>query len=337
MRTHRVGSPQSRFLLAAVIGASALGIGACGRPAEVGELEGLSPAIAASPAPVSAAPVSAAAAAHSPPVAAPSFPRDWRRCVNSFENYSIGYPGAWHTDQIRPEEVCAQFHPSRFTIPADSEYPLTALNVKRVQALPSRTDTEFERTLLWQQTTVAGRSAVRFETVSTGAGMNLAGTRQYGYVIRLGHGLISVHTTAEPGETRYAAWKIVADKAARTLTPAPRLSVHRDCVPIRPASGFYEAGRVATAKLTTPISGCTSISVSHIADPAKPADRCQTFRVGFWPLVDGSLTYTEPVTACGDNQTVLARNVPDNARYLVLYDVDYIEPEIQNVKFKVWH
>jgi len=72
-------------------------------------------------------------------------------------------------------------------------------------------------------------------------------------------------------------------------------------------------------------------------DPANPADRCQTFRVAFWPLVDGSLTYTEPVTACGGHRTVLARNVPDNARYMVLYDVDYIDPDIQNVEFHVWH
>ena len=92
-----------------------------------------------------------------------------------------------------------------------------------------------------------------------------------------------------------------------------------------------------TEKLTTPVSRCTTISVSHVVDAADPQDRCQTFRVGFWPLVDGSLTYTEPVTACGTRRTVLARDVPDNAAYLVVYDVDYIEPEIQTVDFKVWH
>lgn len=69
----------------------------------------------------------------------------------------------------------------------------------------------------------------------------------------------------------------------------------------------------------------------------RSSDRCQTFRLGFWPLVDGSLTYTEPVTACGGQRTVLARNVPDGARYIVIYDVDYIDPVIQTVKFRVWH
>jgi hypothetical protein len=294
------------------------------------------------PATVSGAAGSAALAtvsgtAHSPPAAGPSLPPGWQRCVNPIENYSIGYPGGWHTTQIRPAEACVQFHPSPFTIPLESEYPLTALNVKRVTAPPSRTDTEHERTLLWKRTTVAGRHAVRFETASTGAGLDPAGTRRYGYVVRLGHSLISVHTTAEPGETRYAAWKLVVNKAVRTLAVAERSPAHRGCVPIRPGNGFYEGGRVATEELTTPASRCTTISVSHIADPADPADRCQTFRVGFWPLVDGSLTYTEPVTACGSNRTVLARNVPDNARYLVLYDVDYIDPEIQTVTFKVWH
>ncbi|HET6532159.1 MAG TPA: hypothetical protein VFH03_16345 [Actinoplanes sp.] len=205
-----------------------------------------------------------------------------------------------------------------------------------MQAPPSRTGTESERTLLWEPTTAAGRHAVRFETASTGEGLNLAGTRTYGYVIRLGHSLISVHTTAEPGETRYAAWKTVVNKAVRTLTVAKPSPAQRGCAPIRPDTEFYEAGRVGTDKLTTPISRCSTISVSHIVDPANPADRCQTFLIGFWPLVDGSLTYTDPVTACGGRRTVLARNVPDNAEYLVLYDVDYIDPEIQTVKFTIW-
>jgi hypothetical protein len=320
MRTHHPGSTRSRFVLAAVLGASALGAGAYAQPA---------PAEAAPPATIDAATIGSAITALNRPAAGQSTPRGWKRCDNG--DYSIAYPGRWHTTQIRPEEACAQFHPSRFTIPPESEYPLTALNARRVQAPPSRSGTAYERTLRWQRTTVAGRPAVRFETVSTGEGLNRAGTRQYGYVIRLGQGLVSVHTTAEPGETRYAAWKTVVNKAARTLTAAPR-----GCAAIRPASGFYEAGRIATAELTTPVSRCTTISVSGIVDPANPADTCQTFLVGLWPLVDGSLTYTEPVTACGNGRTVLARNVPDNTRFIVLYDIDYFEPDIQTVTFKVW-
>jgi hypothetical protein len=336
MRTHRPGSP-TRLVLAAVIGVSALGVGGCGRPAAVGESAHLPPAVTSGTA--GSAALVTASKADTPAAPGPSLPHGWRRCVNTVENYSVGYPGDWYTTQIRPEEVCAQVHPSRFTIPPESEYPLTALNVRRVPAPPSRTDTMFDRTLLWEKTTVAGRRGVRFETSSTGEGLYQAGTRQYGYVIRLGRGLISVHTTAEPGETRYAAWKSVVDRAVRTLAvarPAP-VPADRKCVPIRPESDFYEGGQIGSEKLTTPVSRCTTISVSHVVDPANPADRCQTFLVGFWPLVDGSLTYTEPVTACGRNRTVLARNVPDNTKYLVLYAVDYIEPDPQTVTFKVWH
>jgi hypothetical protein len=215
MRRHR-----SRLVLAAVLAVGALGMGACGRPAASGAI---APAV-----------VSDTAVAVAGPAA--SSPQAWRRCTNSTEDYAIGYPRGWYTTQIRPAEVCAQFHPTRFTIPPESEYPLTALNVRRVTAPPSRTDTEFERTLRWERTTVAGRSAVRFETSGTGAGMDRAGTRRYGYVLRLGAGLISVHTAAEPGETRYPRWKTVVDKAVRTLTAAPRSASPRGCVPIRPAT-----------------------------------------------------------------------------------------------------
>jgi len=151
------------------------------------------------------------------PVLGAWLPPRWRRCVNSVVGYSVGYPGGWHTTRIRPAEACAQFHPTRFTIPANSEYPLTALNVRRVPALPSRTDTRYERVLRWEWTTVAGRRAVRYETMSTGEGLYPRGTRWYGYVSRLGGRLFSVHTAAQPGERRYRGWKVVVDRAASTL------------------------------------------------------------------------------------------------------------------------
>ena len=37
----------------------------------------------------------------------------------------------------------------------------------------------------------------------------------------------------------------------------------------------------------------------------------------------------------GDSYGAGARH-PDHTRFLVLYDVDYIDPQIQNVTFKVW-
>jgi hypothetical protein len=55
---------------------------------------------------------------------------------------------------------------------------------------------------------------------------------------------------------------------------------------------------------------------------------------------NGSLTYTEPVIACGSYRTVLARNVPNNARYKVLYDVEHFDPEAEimsHLTFRIWH
>ena len=108
---------------------------------------------------------------------------------------------------------------------------------------------------------------------------------------------------------------------------------HRKCVSLRPDPGFYEGGVVATAVLTVPHSRCTTISVSHIKDPANPSDRCQTFYVGFFQT-DGTLTYTDLVTACGPRRTVLAYNVPNGIDYIVLYQIDYLQ---QRIRFRVHH
>ena len=62
----------------------------------------------------------------------------WRRCVNPPRTTPSATLRLVHR-QIPPQEVCAQLHPTRFSIPGDSEYPLTALNVKRVRrAEPDR-------------------------------------------------------------------------------------------------------------------------------------------------------------------------------------------------------
>jgi hypothetical protein len=123
-------------------------------------------------------------------------------------------------------------------------------------------------------------------------------------------------------------------RATQPSTGPPTVGNADRCVPIAPGDGSYEAGRVASAELRTPNSRCTTISVSNVRDPANPTDVCQTFLVALWPLVDGSLTYTEPVTACGGRQTVLIRNVPNHAHYMVIYDIDYLE---QDMEYRIWH
>jgi hypothetical protein len=137
-----------------------------------------------------------------------------------------------------------------------------------------------------------------------------------------------------------AAPRDVATAAHTTSTSDSGAAAKRTCVSVRPVTEFYAAGRVASFPLTVPSSACSTISVSHIKDPANPADRCQTFLVGFFPADGSEATYTEPVTACAvppKTRTVLASNVPDGTIYRILYNVDYIEPSIQTVRYKAWH
>jgi hypothetical protein len=186
-----------------------------GAPVTVGPSASASPSAPAPPPSVAA--TRPPAAAKPPPAAGPPLPQGWRLCVNPIEGFSTGYPRGWYTTEVRPSEVCRQFHPTIFEIPRESEYPQTALNVRLTNALPDRDDTEFERVLLWEETTVAGRPAVRVETESTGEGQHLAGSRSYGYTIRFGRTLLTVFAAAEPDAAGYADWKAVVDQAAPTV------------------------------------------------------------------------------------------------------------------------
>ena len=131
---------------------------------------------------------------------------------------------------------------------------------------------------------------------------------------------------------------LVAAFAAPAAGNAP--SPSHKCASVRPVPDFYEAGRVASFPLTVPDSACSTISVSHIKDSADPSDRCQTFLVGFFPTDGSEPTYSDPVAACSvppKTRTVLATNVPDGTVYRIIYEVDYIEPSIQIVRYKTWH
>jgi hypothetical protein len=114
-------------------------------------------------------------------------------------------------------------------------------------------------------------------------------------------------------------------------------------VPFRSEKGgYYEGGTISTEQLTAPSSRCTTISVSDVRDPDSrpPTDTCGFFKVGFWSPVDGNVTYLDPVIACSSYRTVLARNVPNNARYLVTYDVEHFDPAAEtmtHLTFRIWH
>jgi hypothetical protein len=146
-------------------------------------------------------------------------PGGWRLCTNPHVGYSIAYPGDWYTTALRTTEVCAQFHPTKFTIPEFSEYPPTALTVRPTSGLPTEpADSSYARTLLWEMTSVGGNDAVRFEDVLTGQGLLPGGTKEYGYVIELNGSAFRVYATWCPGENGdYADWRIVVDQAVRTL------------------------------------------------------------------------------------------------------------------------
>ncbi|GIF04972.1 hypothetical protein [Actinoplanes siamensis] len=122
--------------------------------------------------------------------------------------------------------------------------------------------------------------------------------------------------------------------AAHASTTAPH------CTAVRPTSDFYAGGRIATTPITDDNARCRTISVSGIRDVADPADNCQTFLVALLSADGRDPTYTEPVQACSPTpgvRTVLATGVPTGTQYRVLYQVDYIDPQPQQVRFTVWH
>jgi hypothetical protein len=87
-------------------------------------------------------------------------------------------------------------------------------------------------------------------------------------------------------------------------------------------------------------SACTTISISNVRDVRRPADTCQTFLLAFLSTDGSDPTYTEPVRVCSPNprvRTVLATGVPAGTQFRVLYQVDYIEPDTQRVRYTVWH
>ncbi|WP_045741893.1 hypothetical protein [Actinoplanes rectilineatus] len=146
-------------------------------------------------------------------------------------------------------------------------------------------------------------------------------------------------TTTHAGTTTHAAG--TAAHSAGTAAHSAGTAAHSagPCAPTQPGTGFYAAGRVASAPVTVPASRCTTIAVSHIRDAADPDDTCQTFLLAFLSPTGGDPTYTEPVEACSPTpgrRTVLASGVPDGTVFRVLYQVDYIDPAIQTVKYTVW-
>ncbi len=155
-----------------------------------------------------------------PPVE--DLPASWKLCQNPIRGTSMGYPGDWHTASLGPSDACSLFHPDPFTIVPNSEGPLVALHAVQsdfslAQHLAALTDPEHYTTVLSEATTVLGRSAYRFETVSLGAALIDEGTRFYGYIVERSGRSFAIYTIAAAGEARYNNWKFVVDTAKGTL------------------------------------------------------------------------------------------------------------------------
>jgi hypothetical protein len=135
--------------------------------------------------------------------------------------------------------------------------------------------------------------------------------------------------------TAAAAMGVVAATPAAAHTTAGG----QRCTPVRPVADFYAGGRIASTPIDDRNAKCATISVSAIRDVDRPSDRCQTFLVALLSTDGRDPTYTEPVRACSPTprtRTVLATGVPAGTQFRVLYQVDYIDPEPQSVRYTVW-
>jgi hypothetical protein len=152
--------------------------------------------------------------------------QEWSHCVDSTAGYDVQYPSDWST--AMGVLACRFFEPEAFTVPPNSDFGGTALEVLPQEqpfdeALASLIDTRYAKTEARQQVTVGGHRGFRLELVSTGEGLNAKDTRTYGYLLRRdGGGAIVIQTTAQPGQA--LRHRSVVDQAASTIAffePAP--------------------------------------------------------------------------------------------------------------------
>jgi hypothetical protein len=168
------------------------------------------------------APDESASPSTAPSIPIEDVPASWEVCQYPPGGFSVGHPGDWFTATGSGVTACSMFHPDPFSIPANSEYPRVAMTVVNIPEsfathMANLTDPMYSTTILNEATTVAGRPAARFETSSTGEGLDEAGTRRYGYVLDMGSQSFAIYTTAVAAETRYEDWKFVIDTAKGTL------------------------------------------------------------------------------------------------------------------------
>jgi hypothetical protein len=141
----------------------------------------------------------------------------WPRCGSPALGYSIAYPPGWHHDRN-----CAFFDPEPFTVPENSDFYGTALEVQVPQdswenVAGGLTDERFARTISRRELRVSGRRAVLVEVEATGDGLFERGYRLYAYVVDVaGRPPVIVQATRRPG-AEWTGRKAVADRAVQSL------------------------------------------------------------------------------------------------------------------------
>ena len=141
----------------------------------------------------------------------------WPRCANRTLGYSIAFPRGWHRDRN-----CAFFDPKPFTVPENSDFYGTALEVQVAQdswsnVVRGLTDRRYARTISRRQLRVNGRRAVRVEVEALGTGLYERGYRLYAYVLDVrGRPPVTVQATRQPGSA-WAGRRSIADRAVGTL------------------------------------------------------------------------------------------------------------------------
>lgn len=140
-------------------------------------------------------------------------------CGNEQAGYSLRYPAGWHSHQGEVVAPCSLFDPQPFEVPRNSEVPYEIAIHVGTETAPFETlaGEMVGRTVLQrEETTVAGRSAARIETESTGEGLLDRGVRSYEYVVDLGDETL-VAATYDLGTPSFEEKRRVLDAMISTL------------------------------------------------------------------------------------------------------------------------
>ena len=153
------------------------------------------------------------------------------RCASEANQFTIGYPKAWHTVENDAMWTCMLFDREPITIEPATELPPVAVLVSAI-ATPldtvyaGITDATFWKPLSKPvKTKVAGQAATRLELVATGEGYEGAGALAYMYMFERDgttyiletHGAAGADGKPNPQGPEYKANKRILDAMAKSM------------------------------------------------------------------------------------------------------------------------